>query len=164
MNYNSAQILKLTCSKMSASDARTIGQTFIDRLLSNEKQEMIRSRVLEIDTLISTFRSLFKNLNYLEDLVNAIKQLHRSGRTTRSLRKDLRCIHRDTQKPDRAWRELFLYTTRNYHRIRAPPTRGLVLEASDLISLEGHISDADEAQLNHFAKHAFNLGFRHCER
>ena len=164
MDYNSAQILELTCPKMSASDARMISQRPIGRLLSNEEQERIRCRALEIDTVILTFRSLFKDLNYLKDLVKAIKQLQRPTRTTRSLRKDLRCIHQDTEKVDRAWSEPFLYTMRNYYRIRAPLTRGRVLQASDPVSLEGHVSEADEAQLNHFAKYAFNLGFRHCER
>lgn len=164
MDYDSTQILELTCPKMSASDARTISQTPIGRHLSKEEQYMIRNRSLEIDTLIPTFRSLFKDLNYLEDLVNAIKQLHRPGRKKRSLRKEMRCIHKDSRNADTAWKELFLYTMRNYYRIRAPPIRDLVLKASDPISLEGHISEADEAQLRHFAKYAFDLGFRNCER
>lgn len=80
IDYGSLQTLELTYPKMSASDAQTISENPINRLLSKAEQDVVKRRALEIDTLTLIFRLLFKDLNYLEHLVNAIKKLSRPGK------------------------------------------------------------------------------------
>ena len=141
MSHDSMQILELTCPKASARDAES---------LSKLQQDLVRRRALEVDTLIPSFRSLFNDINYLELLVNTIKKLHRPQKGESSLLQSLDYNH-GFQNADGAWQKLFLYVMRNCYRIRAPPTRDTVLKPGDSINLEGQRSEADEAQLNHFA-------------
>lgn len=89
LDHASLRILELICPKMSVGDAQKLNVNPIGRHLSKEQQNIVRARVLQIDTLIPTFRSLFSDLNYLEDLVNAIKQLHRPKIRETSLRHSL---------------------------------------------------------------------------
>lgn len=124
---------------------------------------MVRGRVLQIDTLIPTFRSLFKDLNYLEGMVNAIKQLYRPEIKETSLRHSLQCNLKDTREADTAWKKLFLYNMRNYYRIRGPPIRSTILKAFDPAGLEGCMSETDEARLYHFANYIYDIRFVNCE-
>ncbi len=139
MDYDSVRVLELTCPKASASDAQMMNERFLGRLLSKEQQDNVKGRALKVDTLIPSFYSFFRDLNYLEFLVNAIKKLHRPGRQKCSLRQSLRCVHTNTKQADRAWRELFLYAMRNYY-INVQPK-------------------VEKAQLNHYAKYARDRGF-----
>lgn len=75
MDYNSGGVLELTCLKASASDAKRMNKRFFSRLLSKEQQDNVKGRALKVDTLIPSFCSFFRDLNYLESLVNAIKKL-----------------------------------------------------------------------------------------
>ena len=72
----------------------------------------------------------------------------------------LKRIDTDTRSADRAWRELFLYSMRNFNRIHAPPVRDSSLKAGKPSDLNGLISEVNEAQLNYFARYAYRLGFR----
>ena len=49
---------------------------------------------------------------------------------------------------------------RNFYRIHAPPVRDSTLKAGKPRDLDGLISEANEAQLNYFARYAYRLGFR----
>ena len=121
-------------------------------------------RVSEVDTLIPTFTSLFNDLNYLEDLVNAIKQLHRPNVREKSLRDSLRHVRKGSSEEDAAWKNLFLYTMRNYHHIPVQSSRRTLLKANSPIGLANQLSGEDCAQFNYFAKYTFHLGFKNCER
>lgn len=86
------RILKLICSKALASDAKNI---------SKLQQDLIKRRTLKVNILISSFHSLFDNINYLKLLINTIKKLHRSKKVNLSLRESLNYIH-DSQNAKRA--------------------------------------------------------------
>lgn len=144
-------ILKLTCLKASVSDAENISEL---------QQNLIKRHTLEVNTLISSFCSLFNDINYLELLINTIKKLHHLKKVNSSLHESLNYIH-SFQNADRAWKELFLYVMHNYYRIHALFTRDPVLKSDNSINLEDQMSEADKAQLNHFAMYAFALNFKH---
>lgn len=75
LDYYSVLSLELTCPRLSDSDAQALKNNHIGQSLTEQQQGILMTLVLEIDTLIPSFRSLFDDLNYLELLVNAIKKL-----------------------------------------------------------------------------------------
>lgn len=160
MDRSSVQVLELLCPKISDSDARTVNQSLIGISLNEQQQALVKRRAFEIDTLIPSFRSSFEDLNYLELLVNALKKLHRPKKSEYSFYCSLQCINTNPQAADRAWRKLFLYSMRNHYRIHAPPVRDSSLKAGEPDDLNRRISEVNEAQLHHFARYAFYLGFR----
>lgn len=162
MDFNSLKVLELTCPKISTVDAQQVKRD-LTKHLDRDLDEVV-SRVFQIDTLIPTFTSLFNDLNYLEDLVAAIKQLHRPKVGERSLRDSLQHTQKGGSEEDAAWKKLFLYVMRNYYQIPVQPSRRTLLKANTPMDLANRLSGRDYAQLNHFARHAFHLGFKSCER
>lgn len=162
MDSTSLKSLELTCPKVSTADAQQVRRDLTNHL--NGEVDEVVGRVSEIDTLIPTFTSLFNDLNYLEDLVNTIKQLHRPNVREKSLRDSLRHIRKGSSEEDAAWKNLFLYTMRNYHHIPIQSSRKTLLKANSPIGLANQLSREDYAQFNHFARYAFHLGFKSCER
>lgn len=160
MDCPSVRVLELACPRMSESEAQTINKSSIGRSLNEQQRNSVKGRVLEIDTVIPTFGSFLEDLKYLELLVNALKKLHGPKKSESSFRRSLQCIHMDTQAAERALRELFLYSMRNYYRINAQPSRDSSLKVGEPSDFDGRISEVNEAQLNHFARYAYRLDFR----
>ena len=156
MDYASVQILELTCPSMSESDAEMIRKSPICGSLSEQQRAEIESRILRIDTLIPSFRSLFEDLKYLEILVNALKRVHKPQRTADTLRSSLLFCTGDVRKADKAWRELFLYSMRNYYKFQTPLNRDSILEAGDASDLKS-LSDMHWVQLSHLGALASRL-------
>lgn len=160
LDYNSVLSLELTCPRLSDSDAQALKNNHIGQSLTEQQQGILMTRVLEIDTLIPSFRSLFDDLNYLELLVNAIKKLRRPRKDELSIRESLR--HKSSNKTlqEIAWRKLFLYTIRNYYRIHGPSSTETCLKPSGpLIDLDGQVSSTNAAQLYHFSRYASRSAF-----
>ena len=98
MDHSSVQIFELSCPRISDANARSLQKSKIGRFLIEEQQELLKRRILEIDTLIPSFRSLFDDLNYLEVLGNTIKKLHRPKLQEDSLCDSLQNILRITRQ------------------------------------------------------------------
>lgn len=154
VDHTFVQIVELLCPCVSADDARIIKKKRIGKSLNAHQRRQVTRRLLQINTLIPSFRSLFEDLNYLETLVNTLKKLHRPSASEHSLSSSFQALTNDgAESVDRSLRKLFLYCMRNHHRVHACP--------HDYGSDDAGISEMDvnEAQLNHFATYAYDQGF-----
>ena len=85
MDHKSVQTGELLCPRASEDDGRVVKRSVIGKCLHKQQRRLLRRRLLQIDTLIPSFRSLFEDLNYLELLVKTLKRLRRPTASERSL-------------------------------------------------------------------------------
>ena len=146
--------VKLLCPRVSEDDGRMIKECEISKFLNERQRSLVKSRLLNLNTLIPSIHSLFEDLYYLELLVNALKMLHRLRAADPFCRVSFQFPAADARPSDKTWRELFLYAMRNHYRIHKSPGRD---GGSGDLNLA---PDINELQLNHFAAYAFRLGFK----